>query len=174
MKIMFVCHGNICRSPMAEFVFKDIIRKNGLESLCELVCSSATSTEEIYAGHGNPVYPPAARKLAENGIADFKEKRAVQLCRDDYGKYDLFIGMDSANVRNMHRIFGNAPGKKIRKLKQYESSRLCDINHAGDVADPWYSGDFDTTYNEIHACCIELAKRIKLCGKNGEKAAFDL
>lgn len=160
MKIMFVCHGNICRSPMAEFVFKHIVCKNKLGGIVTEISSSATSTEEIYAGHGNPVYPPAAKILDKNGIGGFSNKRAVQLCRDDYGRYDLFIGMDSANIRNMHRILGTDPKGKIRKLKQYSSSGICDISCAGDVADPWYSGDFDTTYDEIFSCCTILAKRI--------------
>jgi protein-tyrosine phosphatase len=103
-KIMFVCHGNICRSPMAEFIFKDLIKKNNREQDF-IVCSSATSTEEIWGDIGNPVYPPAKEELKKHGIS-CEGKRAVQLKKSDYGKYDLFIAMDSMNVRNIMRIFG--------------------------------------------------------------------
>ena len=102
-KIMFVCHGNICRSPMAEFILKDMAAKAGTADAF-VIASSATSTEEIRGGIGNPVYPPAAAELAAHGIA-CAGKRAVQLQKSDYAKYDLFVGMDSANIRNMHRIF---------------------------------------------------------------------
>ena len=127
-KIMFVCHGNICRSPMAEFIFKDMVKKSGLENEF-FIASSATSTEEIWGGIGNPVYPPARAELAKHGISA-EGKRAVQLKKEDYDKYDLFIGMDSANIRNMHRILGGDPDGKIHKLKDYSGS-------GGDVSDPW-------------------------------------
>ncbi len=113
-KIMFVCHGNICRSPMAEFIMKDLVKKQGLEDRFEIV-SSATSTEEIWNGIGNPVYPPARAELAKHGLS-CDGKRAVQLQKSDYGKYDLFVGMDGANIRNMIRIFGSDPNRKIHKL----------------------------------------------------------
>ena len=146
-KIMFVCHGNICRSPMAEFIFKDMLRKKGIEA--ELtVASSATSSEEIWGDVGNPVYPPARAELAKHGIG-CDGKRAVQLKREDYEKYDLFVGMDSANIRNMHRIFGGDPDGKIRKLMDYTS-------RPGDVADPWYSDRFDIAYRDIYEGCEGL------------------
>ena len=107
MKIMFVCHGNICRSPMAEFIFKDLAANRGVADKFA-IASSATSTEEIWNGIGNPVYPPAKAELAKHGLS-CAGKRAVQLQKSDYNKYDLFIGMDSANIRNMLRIFGGDP-----------------------------------------------------------------
>lgn len=109
-KIMFVCHGNICRSPMAEFIFKDMIKKRGRESEF-YVASSATSTEEIWNGVGNPVFPPAKAELKRHGIS-CEGKRAVQLQKSDYEKYDIFVAMDSNNIRNISRIFGSDP--KIR------------------------------------------------------------
>ncbi len=152
LKIMFVCHGNICRSPMAEFIMKDLVKKQGKEKDF-LILSSATSTEEIWNGVGNPVYPPAKAELAKHGIS-CESKRAVQLKKDDYGKYDLFIGMDSANIRNMHRILGGNPEGKIRKLMDY-------TNRGGDVADPWYTRSFDVTYRDVLEGCTELLKTIK-------------
>ena len=147
MKIMFVCHGNICRSPMAEFVFRDMLKKRGLDGAFT-VSSSATSSEEIWNGKGNPVYPPARAELKRHGI-DCSGKCAVQLTREDYGKYELFVGMDSANIRNMHRIFASDPENKIKKLLSYAGSDR-------DVADPWYTGDFETTYSDIVNGCEAL------------------
>ena len=151
LKIMFVCHGNICRSPMAEFIMKDLVKKQGKEKVF-LILSSATSTEEIWNGVGNPVYPPAKAELAKHGIS-CEGKRAVQLKKDDYDKYDLFIGMDSANIRNMHRILGGDPEGKIRKLMDY-------TNRGGDVADPWYTRSFDVTYRDVLEGCEGLLKEI--------------
>lgn len=151
IRIMFVCHGNICRSPMAEFIFKKMLRERGLEDRF-VVASSATSTEEIWGGVGNPVYPPACEELARHGIA-CDGKRAVQLRREDYDKYDLFIGMDSANVRNMHRMLGGDPEGKIRKLMDY-------TGRGGDVADPWYSERFDIAYRDISAGCAALLEEL--------------
>ena len=147
LRVMFVCHGNICRSPMAEFILKDMLQKEGLSDRIT-VASSATSTEEIWNGVGNPVYPPAKRELASHGLT-CEGKRAVQLTRADYEKYDLFIGMDSANIRNMNRILGGDPAGKIRKLMNY-------TNRGGDVADPWYTGGFDVTYRDIEEGCRGL------------------
>ena len=147
VRIMFVCHGNICRSPMAEFILRDMLRRAGLSHRFT-VSSSATSTEEIWNGVGNPVYPPAKRELALHGLT-CEGKRAVQLTREDYDKYDLFIGMDSANIRNMHRILGGDPESKIRKLMDYTA-------HGGDVADPWYTGNFSITYRDIEEGCRGL------------------
>lgn len=147
IRIMFVCHGNICRSPMAEFIFKDMLKEKGLESRCT-VASSATSTEEIWNGIGNPVYPPAKAELARHGLS-CEGKRAVQLRREDYDDYDLFVGMDSANIRNMQRILGGDPDSKIRKLMEY-------TERGGDVADPWYSDRFDIAYRDIYDGCRGL------------------
>ena len=144
---MFVCHGNICRSPMAEFIFKDMIKKKGIEKQF-FIASAATSSEEIWGSVGNPVYPPARAELAMHGIG-CEEKRAIQLRRDDYEKYDLFVGMDSANIRNMHVILGGDPDGKIRKLMDYTS-------RPGDVADPWYSDRFDIAYRDIYEGCEGL------------------
>lgn len=151
LRIMFVCHGNICRSPMAEFIFRKMASEQGIGDVS--VTSSATSTEEIWNGIGNPVYPPAKAELDAHGI-DCAGKRAVQLIKSDYAKYDLFIGMDSANIRNMHRILGGDPDSKIRKLMDYTS-------RGGDVADPWYSGHFDITYRDIYDGCLAIIERIK-------------
>ena len=147
IKIMFVCHGNICRSPMAEFIFKDLAKKQGAAGRF-LIASSATSTEEIWNGVGNPVYPPAKAELERHGLS-CTGKRAVQLQKSDYDKYDLFIGMDSANIRNMLRIFGGDPAEKVHKLMDYTS-------RGGDVADPWYSERFDVAYRDIFDGCTAL------------------
>lgn len=143
IKILFICHGNICRSPMAEFVMKDLVKKAGLSAKFQ-IASAATSTEEI----GNPVYPPARRKLAEHGIR-CDGKTARQLTRKDYDAYDLLIGMDSANMRNMQRMCGGDPQGKMRMLMDY-------TDHPGSVADPWYSGDFETTWQDVLAGCTGL------------------
>lgn len=150
-RIMFVCHGNICRSPMAEFILKDMVARLGIADEF-VIASSATSTEEIFRGMGNPVYPPAREELAKHGIS-CDDKRAVQLQMSDYGKYDLFIGMDSANIRNMTRMLGGDPDGKIRKLMDYVGG--------GDVADPWYSGNFQVTYRDIYEGCTALLEKIQ-------------
>ncbi len=144
-KIMFVCHGNICRSPMAEFVFKDIVKRHGRESDF-LIKSSATSNEEI----GNPVHYGTVRKLSQYGIS-CAGKYAARLTREDYDKYDLFVGMDSYNLVNMLKIFGSDPDGKIHSMLEY-------VGSDGDVADPWYTGDFDKTYDDIKRGCEALYK----------------
>ena len=146
-RILFVCHGNICRSPMAEFVMKDLVRKAGMEAQFHIE-SAATSTEEI----GNPVYPPARRKLAEHGI-DCAGKTARQLTNADYDQFDLLIGMDQANLRNMHRICGGDFAGKLHLLMDY-------TGHPGDVADPWYTGDFETTWRDVLAGCEGLLRAV--------------
>ena len=151
IRVMFVCHGNICRSPMAEFVFKDLINKKGLRDKF-IVSSSATSTEEIWNGVGNPVYPPAKRVLNSRGI-NCEGKKAVQLKKEDYNNYDYLIGMDGANIRNMHRILMGDPDKKIYKLLTF-------AGRSDDVADPWYTGDFETTYRDVSEGCNALLEYI--------------
>lgn len=147
-KILFVCHGNICRSPMAEFVMKDLVQKAGLSDHFYIE-SAATSTEEI----GNEVYPPAKRKLAEHGIS-CKGKTARQMTRSDYQRFDLLIGMDDWNIRNMTRIAGGDPEGKVHKLLDYTARK-------GDVADPWYTGDFDATWRDVTEGCGELLKSLE-------------
>ena len=142
-KILFICHGNICRSPMAEFVMKDLVKKAGLTSQFHIE-SAATSREEI----GNPIYPPARRKLREKGIP-FGDHRAVQMTRQDYGAYDLLLAMDQANVRNMTAIAGGDPAGKIRRLLDF-------TDHPRDIADPWYTGDFEATYDDLLQGCQAL------------------
>ena len=117
IKIMFVCHGNICRSPMAEFIFRDMVKKGEIADRF-VIKSSATSTEEIWNGIGNPVYPPAKRELAKHGIG-CDGKRAVQLKKSDYDKYDYFICMDSNNIRNTMRIFGDDKDGKVCKMMSF-------------------------------------------------------
>ena len=150
-RIMFVCHGNICRSPMAEFIFKKMIAERGLESEF-FVSSSATSREEIVGNVGNPVYPPARAELLRHGI-DPAGKRAVQITREDYDKYDLLITMDSMNVRNLMRIIESDPENKVKKLMDYTA-------RGGDVADPWFTGDFTTTYKDVTDGCNGLLEEL--------------
>ena len=150
-RIMFVCLGNICRSPMAEFIFRDMVKQKGLENEF-FIASSATSTDEIIGGIGNPVYPPAKRELLSHGIS-CEGKRAVQLKWEDYEKYDLFVGMDSSNIRNMHIILKGDKQGKIRKLMDYTSRR-------GDVADPWFTERFDIAYRDIYDGCEGLLKAV--------------
>ena len=139
-RVLFVCHGNICRSPMAEFLLKDIVKNRSIASDF-YIASAATSSEEIWGGKGNPVYPPARKKLAEHGI-DCRGKCAVQLTRADYDKYDYLLCMDEANVRNSLRIVGSDPDGKIKRLLSY-------TGHERNIADPWYTGNFDDTYDDI-------------------------
>ncbi len=151
IRIMFVCHGNICRSPSAEFIMKHLVKKAGVSEKF-YIASSATSTEEIIGGVGKPIYPPAKRELERNGIA-FEERQALQLKASDYDKYDYFIGMDSANIRSMHRIFGSDPKGKIYKLLSFTG-----IDR--DVSDPWYSSRFDEAFKDIYKGCKALAHNL--------------
>ena len=146
-RILFVCHGNICRSPMAEFVMKHLAKEAGMENDFHIE-SAATSTEEI----GNSVYPPARRKLAEHGIS-CQGKTARQMTRSDYYRYDLLVGMDSRNIRNMNRICGSDPDGKIVMLMDY-------TDRPSDVADPWYTGDFETTWRDVLEGCQGLLDSI--------------
>lgn len=136
IKVLFICHGNICRSPMAEFMFKDMVSSEGLENEF-YIASAAVSSEEA----GNPVYPPAKKKLAEEGIG-CSGKRAVKMRRSDYDKYDYIIAMERYNIDGIYRITGGDPDNKIHLLLDFTQRK-------GDIADPWYTGDFDKTYDDI-------------------------
>lgn len=147
IRILFVCHGNICRSPMAEFVMKDIVAKAG-KSDEFVIASCATSTEEI----GNPVHYGTKRKLAEVGIS-CEKKRAVQLTKSDYDRYDYIIAMDEMNIRNIMRIIRSDPKNKVSLL----------LSHAGiggSIADPWYTGNFDDTYRDVLLGCKGLFREV--------------
>lgn len=147
IKILFVCHGNICRSPMAEFVMKDLVNKKGMADQFE-IASAATSTEEI----GNPVYPPAKRKLKEHGIS-CEGKTARQMTKADYTYYNYIIAMDRFNLKNMTKFVGNDPDNKVSLLMDFTSQPK-------DVADPWYTGDFDATWNDVYEGCVGILKKL--------------
>lgn len=147
IKVLFICHGNICRSPMGEFILKKMVKERGRET-CFQIASAATSTEEI----GNPVYPPARQKLKEHGV-DCAGKTAVQLVRGDYGYYDYFLCMDRWNVKNTLRIFGGDPMNKVSLLLSW-------CGQQREVDDPWYSGDFDTAYREIERGCSAFLEQV--------------
>ncbi len=136
IKILFICHGNICRSTMAEYMMKDLVKNRGMESEF-YIDSAATSREEI----GNPVHYGTRQKLREVGIP-CGDHRARQMTKEDYEKFDYLIGMDSANIRNMHRILGADPEGKVHKLLEF-------TERVRDIADPWYTGNFDVTYEDI-------------------------
>lgn len=136
-KILFICHGNICRSPMAEFLLKDIVNKRGLADAFE-IASAATSREEI----GNPVHYGTRNKLAQFGIS-VAGKHAVQVTKRDYEHYDLLLVMDSNNIRNLRRVIGEDTQNKVHLLLDYTERK------GESIADPWYTGDFDVTYNDI-------------------------
>ena len=148
IKILFVCHGNICRSPMAEFVMKDIVKKRGIADDFE-IASAATSMEEI----GSPVYPPARRKLNEHSIS-CEGKRARQMMCDDYTYYDYIVAMDHNNLRNMACFVGDDPKGNVSLLMDYTATPR-------DVADPWYTGNFDVTYSDIYDGCVGLLGFLK-------------
>ncbi len=148
-RIMFVCLGNICRSPMAEIIFRDMVAKAG-RSGDFIIASSATSNENVWNGIGAEVYPPAKKILAKHGLSA-QGKRAVQLRADDYEKYDLFICMDRYNIRNAAGILGGDRGGKICKLMDF-------TDRPGDVSDPWYTGDFETAYRDIYEGCEGLLR----------------
>ena len=145
IRVLFICHGNICRSPMAEFLLKSMVQEKGIsDQFC--IASAATSTEEI----GNPVHYGTRKKLSEYGIS-CKGKYAVQMTRADYDRYDYLIGMDQWNIRNMQRIAGKDEKGKIRRLLDF-------TDHPRDIADPWYTGNFDITYEDIREGCEALLR----------------
>ena len=146
MRILFVCHGNICRSPMAEFVMKDLVKKAGLEARFYIE-SAAVSAEEL----GNPVYPPARRELAAHGIS-CAGKTARQMSRADYDRFDFLVCMDSSNLRRMERICGGDPACKMSRLLDHTST-------PSDVADPWYTGDFSATWRDVVLGCTALLEK---------------
>lgn len=146
--ILFVCLGNICRSPMAEFVFRDLVQKRGLGDRFH-IASAATSAEEL----GNPVHPGTRRQLAREGIST-AGKTAVQLTRRDYGRYDLLIGMEQRNLSAMLRILGGDPQGKVRRLLDFTGSPR-------DISDPWYTGDFDRTYDDVWEGCLGLLEYLE-------------
>lgn len=150
VKIMFVCHGNICRSTMAEFWMKHVVKQAGREKEF-YIASSATSTEEI----GNPVHHGTKKKLAEFGIST-AGKQAVQLTKSDYEKYDYFLGMDSANIRNMLRIFKTDPENKVSRLLDF-------TDNPRDIRDPWYTGNFDETFDDVSEGVKAFLDTIKRC-----------
>lgn len=147
-RILFVCHGNICRSPMAEFVMKKMVADAGIADQFE-IASAATSTEEI----GNPVYPPARRKLAEHGIS-CDGKTARQITRCDYEHYDYIVAMDVNNLRNLQRVIGEDKQHKISLLLDY-------TDHPRDVADPWYTGNFEATWQDVNDGCRGLLEKLR-------------
>lgn len=150
IKVLFICHGNICRSPMAEFVLKDMVAKLGLADQF-YIASAATSTEEIWNGVGNPVYPLAREELAKHGIS-CAGKRAVQVTKADYEKYDYLICMDSMNLRNLGRIIGEDKAGKVSLLLDYAGRQ------GQSIADPWYTGEFSRTYADVAEGCEGLLK----------------
>lgn len=147
IKILFVCHGNICRSPMAEFVLKDMVEKHGLRDMF-YIASAATSTEEI----GNPVHHGTRNKLHQFGIST-AGKCAIQLSKSDYSKYDYLIGMDQRNIVNMGRILGSDPESKVSRLLDF-------TDQPRDIADPWYTGNFELTYDDVKEGCEALLEHI--------------
>ena len=147
IKIMFVCHGNICRSPMAEFVMKDLVRRAGLENKI-FVASAACRRDEI----GSDTYLGTREKLDEMGVP-YQKRRAVQITRDDYESYDYIVAMDMENMRDLDRLLGGDPKKKLHRLMEFAGEER-------DVADPWYTGDFDVTYMDVLKGCKALLKRL--------------
>ncbi len=162
IKVLFICHGNICRSPMAEFILKDMVRKRGIAEQF-VIASAATSTEEIWNGIGNPVYPPAKKELAKHGLS-CEGKRAVQLRKQDYEHYDYLIGMDQNNIRNIERMTGHKKGDKIHRLLEFASIQE-------DISDPWYTGRFDVTYQDVVTGCNAFLDYLE---KKGEYVANEI
>jgi protein-tyrosine phosphatase len=159
IRLLFVCHGNICRSPMAEFYMKDLVKREGLADQFEIE-SAATDTDEIWNGHGSPVYPPAKAELLEHGIGTpdnelgVGAKRARLLTRADYERYDLIIGMDQENMHRMRRLFGGDPEDKVKLLMDY-------TDRPGEVSDPWYTRNFEATWRDVDEGCRGLLDSLR-------------
>lgn len=153
IKVLMVCHGNICRSPMAEFILKQMVTTRGIADQF-YIASAATSTEEIWNGIGNPVYPPAREELKKHGIS-CDGKRAIQVTLKDYDIYDYLIVMDTNNLRNLNRIIGGDPEGKVSLLLDYAGRK------GQSIADPWYSGNFEVTYRDIVEGCTGFLEYLK-------------
>ena len=158
IKILFICHGNICRSPISEYVLKDMVEKRGLTDAFE-IASAATSTEEIWNGKGNPIYPPAQAELRRHGIGEtaytnFSGKRAQQVTKQDYQYYDYLLCADSNNIRNALRITGPDKEGKVKLLLDFTD------RPGRSIADPWYTGDFKETYRDVYEGCTALLERL--------------
>ena len=154
IRVLMVCHGNICRSPMAEFILKSMVEQRGFADRFE-IASAATSTEEIWNGRGNPIYPPAKAELRKHNIGataytDFSGKRARQVTGEDYGYYDYILCADANNIKNTLRITGADTEDKIKLLLDFS---VYESRHGKSIADPWYTGDFTTTYSDIVEGC---------------------
>ncbi len=148
IKILFICHGNICRSPMAEYIFKDIAAQRGLSDSFHIE-SAAISYEE----QGNPIYPPARRILAEHGITGIRHQ-ARRIERADYKRFDYLIAMEQYHLRNMDRILGGDPDGKFYRMLDF-------TDHPGNIDDPWYTDDFETAYEQIYEGCEGLMRHLK-------------
>lgn len=162
IKVLFICHGNICRSPIAEFVLKDMVEKRGIQDFFE-IASAATSTEEIWGGRGNPVYPPAQAVLREHGIGktaytNFSNKRARQVTRADYAYYDYLLCADAANIRNTTWITGADYLEKIKLLLDFTD------RPGRSIADPWYTDRFDETYRDVVEGCTAFLAELERQG----------
>ena len=162
IKVLFICHGNICRSPISEFVLKDMVEKRGIQDQFE-IASAATSTEEIWGGRGNPIYPPAQAVLREHGIGktaytNFSNKRARQVTRADYEHYDYLLCADAANIRNTIRITGGDHQGKIKFLLDFTE------RSGRSIADPWYTDRFDETYRDVVEGCTAFLKTLERQG----------
>lgn len=166
IKVLFVCHGNICRSPMSEFILKDMVEKRGLRDKFE-IASAATSTEEIWNGKGNPIYPPAQAELRKHHIGNtpytnFAGKRARQVTREDYQYYDYLLCADSNNIRNTIGITGADNEHKIELLLHYASD---DSRKDKSITDPWYSSRFDETYRDVVSGCEGFLNYLEKAGR---------